>query len=173
MKYKISSAICMIQVRILRPARLCSEIGGNATMSMQRLLLIAAGLGALATATPAGAQPNDSNISLNAPGLLIKKPPPGPPDVRTTPLAWPRLEPGAVLCRSEADLNRLARRRAGEATDGPVDCQTMRAPTAITIVQRAGPGRTEVKPTDPRVAASGWTDAWLPEKAPANATAAR
>ena len=142
-------------------------------MSIRNGLLIAAGLATIAIATPAGAQPNDSNISLSAPGLRIKKPPPGAPDVRTQPLAWPRLDPGAVLCRSEADLNRLARRRAGEAIDGTVDCQTIRAPTAITVTLRAGPGRTEVKPSDPRIAASGWTDAWLPEKAPANATASR
>ncbi len=138
---------------------------------MRTMVLIAICLGMPALATLAVAQPNDSNISLNAPGLLIKKPPPGLPDVRAQPQAWPRLDPGAVLCRSEADLNRLARRRAGDAVDGSVDCQVIRAPTAITVMQRAGPGRTEVKPNDPKVTASGWTDAWLPEKAPTGAKA--
>jgi hypothetical protein len=128
------------------------------------ILLVAACFGAQALALCANAQ--DSNVLLNAPGILIKKPKPGAPDVKPQPLAWPRLDPGAVLCRSEADLNRLARRRAGEAADGPVDCQIVRAATAITIVQRKGPGQTEVKATDPKISDLGWTDAWLPEKAP-------
>ncbi len=106
------------------------------------------------------------------PGLLIKKPKPGLPDVKSQPQAWPRLDPGAVLCRSEADLNRLAQRRSGEVVDGPVDCQIIRTPTAITIVQRAAPGRTEVRTSDAQASGSGWTDAWLPEKAPRGATSA-
>jgi hypothetical protein len=139
-------------------------------MRMPRLLMLAAGLVCLAcVVAPAWAQPNDSNISLSAPGLLIKKPKPGPPEVKAQPQAWPRLDPGAVLCRSEADLSRLAQRRSGETVDGPVDCQIVRAPTAITIVQRASPGRTEVRTGDSQTA-SGWTDAWLPEKAPVGAT---
>lgn len=137
------------------------------------MLLITAGLATLSVAVPAGAQPsNDGNISLNAPGLLIKKPKPGLPDVKSQPQAWPRLDPGAVLCRSEADLNRLAQRRSGEVVDGPVDCQIIRTPTAITIVQRAAPGRTEVRTSDAQASGSGWTDAWLPEKAPRGATSA-
>jgi hypothetical protein len=76
-----------------------------------------------------------------------------------------------VLCRSEADLGRLAQRRSGQIVDGPVDCQIIRAATAITIVQRRGAGQTEVKMTGPQVG-SGWTDAWLPEKAPGGARAA-
>jgi hypothetical protein len=52
-----------------------------------------------------------------------------------------------------------------------VDCQVVRAAIAITIVQRKG-GRTEVKPNDAQPMESGWTDAWLPQKAPAIATSA-
>jgi hypothetical protein len=140
---------------------------------MRRMLLIAACFGMLCNATRAGAQPDDSNISLSAPGLLIKKPKPPLPDPVAQPQAWPRLDPGAVLCRSEADLNRLSRRRAGEAVEGAVDCQIIRAPTAIKIMQRKGPGRTEVMPNNPGGTASGWTDAWLPMKAPGGASAAR
>lgn len=134
-------------------------------ISMPRILLIAACAGAVVLASESRAE--DSNISFNAPGLLVKKPKPGPPDVKEQPLAWPRLDPGSVLCRSEADLNRLGLRRAGEPVDGPIDCQIMRAATGIAILQRKGPGKTEVKTSDPKVPASGWTDAWLPEKAPA------
>jgi hypothetical protein len=134
---------------------------------MQRILLIAGLVGTLGVASPCGAQPpSDSNISLSAPGLLIKKPKPGPPDVRAQPLPWPRLDAGAVLCRSEGDLLRLADRRRGDVVDGPVDCQVLRAATPITIVQHKGPGRTEVQTADPKAGGSGWTDAFLPSKAP-------
>jgi len=141
-------------------------------ISMPRMLLIAACAGALLIATPAGAQPpNDSNVSLDAPGFLIKKPKPGPPEVKSQPLAWPRLDPGAVLCRTEADLDRLGERRRGEAVDGPIDCQIIRAATAISIVQRKGPGRAEVKTSGRGAdAVTGWTDAWLPDKGRAGAT---
>jgi hypothetical protein len=137
--------------------------------SMHKILITAACLGTLAVAAPASAQPSDSNISFQS-GLLIKKPKPGAPDVKAQPLAWPRLDAGAVLCRSEDDLNRLARRRSGQTIDGPVECQVIRVATPITIVQRRTPGQTEVKPSTGQPWEDGWTDAWLPEKAPATAT---
>lgn len=138
--------------------------------SMTKILLIAACAGTMVFA--ADAQPRDSNISLDAPGFLIKKPPPGAPDVRAQPLVWPRLDQGAVLCRSEADLIKLGQRRSGDAVDGPIDCQIIRAATGITIVQRNGPGRTEVTTTNSAAPETGWTDAWLPAKVPSGATSA-
>src|SRR4051812_7675412 len=139
--------------------------------STQKILLTVACLGTIAVAAPASAQPNDSNVSFQS-GLLIKKPKPGAPDVKAQPLAWPRLDAGAVLCRSEDDLSRLARRRSGQPVDGPVDCQVIRVATPITIVQRKTPGQTEVKPTGGQPWDDGWTDAWLPDKAPVTATSA-
>ena len=140
-------------------------------MRTQGILLTVACLGAIAVTASAQPQPpNDSNISLSAPGLLIKKPRPGLPEVKPQPLAWPRLDAGSVMCRSEEDLNRLARRRGGDTVEGQADCQIVRAPTPVTIIQRKGPGRTEVKASGPQ---TGWTDAWLPEKAPSGPTAAR
>jgi hypothetical protein len=134
-------------------------------ISIRRTLMIGTCLGALAMATPVGAQPSDSNVSFNAPGLLPKKPRPGLPDVKAQPLAWPRLDAGAVLCRTEADLDKLGARRRGESVEGQIDCQIVRAATAISILQRNGPGRAEVKTTDPRSdGVTGWTDAWLPDK---------
>jgi hypothetical protein len=138
------------------------------------MLLIGACLGTLALAAPAKAQqpPSNSNVTFD-PGMLgLKKPKAGLPDVRAQPLAWPRLDPGSVLCRTEADLQRLAARRAGEAVDGTVDCQIIRTPTAISIVQREGPGRVEVQISGAKTNSSGWTDAWLPDKAPSGATSA-
>ena len=136
--------------------------------SVPRMLLIGSCLGMLTYAvgsSAAVAQGQDSNVKFESP-LIVKKPKPGLPDVRPQPLAWPRLDPGAVLCRTEDDLDRLAARRHGEAVDGPVDCQVIRGPTAIAIVQRAGPGRTEVRVTADRTGDTSWTDAWLPEKSP-------
>ena len=138
-----------------------------------KFLLVAACAGILALGSQARAQFSDgSNIHLDAPGILLKKPKPGGPEVKAQPLAWPRLDPGAILCRSEGDLNRLAARRAGEAVSGTVDCQIIRAPTAISITERKGPGRTAVQIADTNNAQTGWTDAWLPEKAPSLATPA-
>ncbi|HEY4040445.1 MAG TPA: hypothetical protein VGM32_01220 [Rhodopila sp.] len=139
---------------------------------IRRMLLIAAGFGAAGVVVPAAAQPGDSNVKLDAPGLLVKKPVSGLPDIKAQPQAWPRLDAGSVLCRTEDDLIRLGQRRAGDAVEGPVDCQVVRVPTAITILQRKGPGRTEVKPGDSEPMASGWTDAWLPSKVPSGPTSA-
>ncbi len=134
-----------------------------------RILLLAACLAGVSGI--AAAQTPDSNISFQS-GLIPKGPKPGLPDVKPQPQAWPRLDPGAVLCRTEDDLDRLAARRRGEAVSGPVDCQLVRDPTAISIVQRKGLGKTEVAVTDKKVGESGWTDVWLPEKAPAGARSA-
>jgi hypothetical protein len=141
-------------------------------ISMAKKLLIGTCLGALVLAAPVAAQPpSDSNISFDAPGLMPKKPKAGLPDVKAQPLAWPRLDPGAVLCRTESDLEKLGARRRGESVDGPIDCQIIRAATAISIVQRKGPGMAEVKTSNPGpTAESGWTDAWLPDKGKVGAT---
>lgn len=125
---------------------------------------------ALSVAVPGAAA--HAQISFDAPGLLLKKSGPALPDVKPAPLAWPRLDPGAALCRHEADLDRLASRRSGE-TDGPADCRIVTVPTAVTIMQRNGPGRTKVRLTD-AANITGWTDVWLPEKGPpANASSRR
>jgi hypothetical protein len=143
-------------------------------ISIPSFLLRAACVGTMALATSALAQepPTDSNIKFDAPGLMIKKPRPGPPDVKAPPQAWPRLEAGTVLCRTEDDLNRLAARRRGDPVSGPIGCQILRAVTPIYIVQRRGPGKTEVRTTDPQAGGAGWTDVWLPEKAPGGSTSA-
>jgi hypothetical protein len=118
-------------------------------------------LGVLAS-LDAGAQ-----VIVNAPGFVLRKPEPGPPDVRPAPLAWPRLDPGATLCRTEGDLERLSLRRQGDPDAGPADCRPVNTPIAVTILQRKA-GRTQVRFTDtPTV--TGWTDAWLPDKTPATA----
>jgi hypothetical protein len=125
-----------------------------------RLLLF---LALLPLALPARGE--DSNIKFNTPALLGKKDPTRAPDVKAAPQAWPRLDPGSALCRSEDDLTRLAANRARTEGGGPADCRIMQVPTAVQIVTRAGTGRTQVRLTD-QPAVVGWTDVWLPEKAP-------
>ena len=105
------------------------------------------------------------NVILDAPGLLEKKGKKGLPDVKAAPQAWPRLDPGSALCRTSEDLTRLAANRAHSEGGGPADCQIIQIATAVKIVQRAGLGHTEVRLTD-RPTITGWTDVWLPEKAP-------
>ena len=103
-------------------------------------------------------------IYLDAPGFLLKKPPPPPPDVKPPPSLWPRLDPGAVLCRSEGDLDRVAANRSGGPGGGAVDCRIVREPTGVTILRRSG-GRSQVRLMG-QPNAEGWTDVWLPEKPP-------
>ena len=145
-------------------------------ISMQRMLLVGAclgtlGFGTLKLAVPAMAQSGNSDVLFDPGALANKKPRPGLPDVKPEPLAWPRLDPGAVFCRTEADLEKLTERRSGQAVQGPIDCQIIRAATAISIVQRQGLGKVEVKISNTGSdEVSGWTDAWLPDKAPTSAS---
>lgn len=118
-------------------------------------------LALISVAAPAAAQ----NILFDAPGLLEKKAKVRAPDVKAAPRAWPRLDPGSALCRTEADLARLAANRAHTEGGGSADCRIVQIPTAVQIVRRQTPGRTEVRLTD-QPSTSGWTDVWLPEKAP-------
>jgi hypothetical protein len=76
---------------------------------------------------------------------------------------WPRLDPGAVICKTQGDLLRLAESRRGVPGERP-NCQLIQTPTAIAIVKRAGPGQTEVTLTDQN-SVDGWTDAYLPDRA--------
>ena len=77
--------------------------------------------------------------------------------------AWPRLDPGAVLCKTEDDLDRRLDALSGGGDAGGADCRRVIAVTAIAIVTRRGPGRTEVQLSD---GSTGWTDAYLPASPP-------
>lgn len=125
----------------------------------------------LLTMQPASAQvrpPEDSNVHYG--GMLKPKvaPAPAAPSVPAPPSAWPRLDPGSVVCRTEEDLRRHAAQMVGE-WQGPADCQPITQPTAIKILMREGPGATEVRLTATN--ATGWTDAWLPSSPPPGITA--
>jgi hypothetical protein len=113
----------------------------------------------LALSTPASAQ-----VIWDLPNIIVPKPKFDSSTVRPRADVWPRLDQGAVVCKTEADLLRLAEARRGVQGDRP-NCQVMRGPTPIQIVRRVGPGRTEISMTDLN-GQDGWTDAWLPERAP-------
>ena len=116
---------------------------------------------------------------------LAPKPPPSRFTFESAPpvvsgIAWPRLDTGAVLCRTQEDLRRrseiaAARGAGAEPPPGAApNCRVIRAPTAIDIVERPVPSATQVRlrltpvpgSSANRVSETGWTDAWLPEKAP-------
>jgi hypothetical protein len=109
------------------------------------------------------------HVVVDAPGLIGQKKAPPPPPPRGQPTVWPRLDPGAVLCRTEYDLDRHSANMTARVSGGDTvsaDCRIIGQPTGIQIIGRLGLGRTEVRLNTPD-AATGWTDAWLPDKAPA------
>lgn len=98
-----------------------------------------------------GGGPAQAEAPLNVP--VAAKPP------RT------RLEAGALLCRTEEDLQghqaAVAARLDGHPTQEPGGCHRLSAVTAVSIVERHGPARTEVRLPDPAETV-GWTDAVVP-----------
>lgn len=136
--------------------------------TIARFVLLAAPLAF--AASPALAQsgpPNDSNVHLG--GLLNQHHGDGPsvPPVMAPPAAWPRLDPGAVICATHADLVRRADILQGEKA-APPNCRQLNQTVAIKILNRAGPGATEVQLTSN--GETGWTDAWLPANPPLSST---
>jgi hypothetical protein len=108
--------------------------------------------------------PASAQVIWDMPNIIEKKPRFDNGPVRPRVDVWPRLDPGAVLCKSEADLSLLAASRRGQPVDRP-NCRLIHAPTAIQIEKRDGPGRTQVSLTG-QDGQDGWTDAWLPDRAP-------
>ncbi len=76
-----------------------------------------------------------------------------------------RLDPGALLCRTEDDLQghqaAVAARLDGHPMQEPGGCHRLSATTAVSVVERHGPARTEVRLPGPEEAV-GWTDAVVP-----------
>ena len=85
------------------------------------------------------------------------------------PQAWPRLDTGAILCKSRDDLVRRQTQIAagpGVAVSGPApDCSIVQKQTGIQILDRDGPSRTRVVLTD-QTKQTGWTDTYLPSTPP-------
>jgi hypothetical protein len=91
------------------------------------------------------------------------------PELPAAAEPWPRLDPGAVLCRTAEDFRQYLAAVAANL-DGatsqiakPAGCRLIQRQTPVVVVTREGPGRTQVRISDPS-AETGWTDAYLPEK---------
>lgn len=89
--------------------------------------------------------------------------PKAPPLARLTPKADPRqrLDTGALLCRTEADLQQhesaIVARLDGTEAPEPVGCRRVRRMTSVTVLDRHGPARTQVHIFGPPEE-TGWTD---------------
>ena len=100
-----------------------------------------------------------------------QSPTPMPP-VAAVPDIWPRLEDGALLCKSRDDLVRYQTQFANGASAtiaGPApDCHTIRKQTGIQILDHDGPSRTQIVTTD-ETKETGWTNTYLPSTPPPSA----
>jgi hypothetical protein len=91
------------------------------------------------------------------------------PDMPAVPEIWPRLEDGAVICKSREDLVRYQTQMASGASDATPgqapDCHTIRKRTGIQILAHDGPSRTQIVTTD-ESKETGWTNSYLPSTPP-------
>ena len=92
--------------------------------------------------------------------------PPPLPEIKPQPDPRQRLDPGALLCSTEAQLRQhqqaVAARLSGGFAPEPTGCRIVRATIAVSVVGRDGPAATEVNlaGSTPLV---GWTDSRLRE----------
>jgi hypothetical protein len=91
------------------------------------------------------------------------------PEMPAVPEIWPRLEDGALICKSREDLVRYQTQigsGAADATAGQAaGCHTIRKRTGIQILARDGPSRTQIVTTD-ESKETGWTNSYLPSTPP-------
>jgi hypothetical protein len=93
-----------------------------------------------------------------------------PTPVPAVPEIWPRLEVGALICKSRDDLVRyqtqIADSGGAAPTAGqPSECHTVSKQTGIQILDRDGPSRTQIVTTD-EAKETGWTNSYLPSTPP-------
>src|SRR5271167_2095325 len=93
---------------------------------------------------------------------------PAPPEP-VVPEIWPRLEDGALICKSRDDLVRYQTQivnGASAPTAGQApDCHNIRKQTGIQILGHDGPSRTQIVTTD-ESKETGWTNSYLPSTPP-------
>jgi hypothetical protein len=93
-----------------------------------------------------------------------------PTETPALPEIWPRLENGALICKSRDDLvkyqTQIINGGAGSATAGQgPDCHVIRKQTGIQILAHDGPSRTQIVTTD-ESKETGWTNSYLPSTPP-------
>lgn len=100
------------------------------------------------------------------------QPVPKPKDPEAVPEPWPRLEVGALLCKSRDDLvkyqTKIADGANAASAEQALDCHKLRKQTGIKILDHDGPSRTQVVTTD-KVKETGWTNTYLPATPPQSA----
>jgi hypothetical protein len=95
---------------------------------------------------------------------------PAPPPLPPEPVVWPRLDPGAILCRTRGALTDEQNRLRDDDSAGLASgCRIVQDVTAIKILERHGPGQTQVALTD-HGDETGWTNTFLPAEPRAGAT---
>ena len=91
------------------------------------------------------------------------------PTTPSLPEIWPRLEDGALICKSRDDLVRYQTQivnGASAPTAGQTpDCHNIRKQTGIQILGHDGPSRTQIVTTD-ESKETGWTNSYLPSTPP-------
>ena len=92
-----------------------------------------------------------------------------PTPLPALPEIWPRLEGGALVCKSRDDLVRYQTQIADGAsatTAGQAPaCHTISKQTGIQILDHDGPSRTQIVTTD-ESKETGWTNSYLPSAPP-------
>ncbi len=130
------------------------------------LLVLPAASPSLAWAQGSGAVPAPRSRIPTEDDIRPSVPPPVSTLAPTRGIAGRRLDPGAVLCHTDADLQHRAevtrRISDGEADAGePLEgCRIIAQARGVDVLQREGLGRVEVKLKPSGEV--GWTDAYLP-----------
>jgi hypothetical protein len=92
---------------------------------------------------------------------------PEPPPVAPEP--WPRLDIGAILCKSHDDLVAYQMQETPDPNDAAPhrqpNCSIVQKRTGIQILDRDGPSRTHVVSAGD-TKQTGWTNAYLPSTPP-------
>jgi hypothetical protein len=98
---------------------------------------------------------------------------PEPPPVAPEP--WPRLDIGAILCKSHDDLVAHQMQETPDPNDTAPhrqpNCSIVQKRTGIQILDRDGPSRTHVVSAGD-TKQTGWTNAYLPSTPPTSVAAA-
>jgi hypothetical protein len=94
---------------------------------------------------------------------------PAPTAPAAVPEPWPRLDAGALLCRSRDDLVRYQTQIADGASAATArqasGCHTIEKQTGIQILDNDGPSRTQIVTTD-ESKETWWTNSYLPSTPP-------
>jgi hypothetical protein len=131
-------------------------------------MAVAAAAALLLAALPAAAQiggggGGQRGQQQQPPAASTSKPNPAVPE------PWPRLESGALLCKSRDDLLAYQKQMASGASivaaQQAAGCHIIRKQTAVEILDRDGPSRTHIVTSD-AAKETGWTNTYLPDEKP-------